>query len=117
MKTYYVLVRFGTKFGAVTGFVVPNCSSTKDALSKLKSKLIKHKKKYQSELGELSTDRINLFLRSLKKHYKTDRDGKKIVRFIELSGPIYANYWLHELGQESYLCNKSTSLINNVNCV
>jgi hypothetical protein len=120
MKTYYILIHWN-KGSAVTGFLCPNCKDEKDALRLTKKSLLARKFQCTESdgHGELSLDRINAFLKSLKrpwrlnnrdvkrnKEYNTNYRVRTTVEITELTLPVLAGYWLQDIITGKNICNQ-----------
>ncbi len=120
MKTYYVLIHWD-KNSAVTGFLTPNAKDENHAISMIKKTLLCRKKLTTNEdnSSSFSINRINLFLKALKRPWRLNHRDKllaerfnrkefkqrKTVEITELQLPTLAGYWLEDICTGKNICN------------
>lgn len=118
MKTYYILIHWD-KSRAVNGFLIPNAKDEDHALKMLKKALIIKRITASKDYGELSKDRITLFLKSLKRPWRLNSKDirrntnfnkqyqvRPTVQISELMLPTLAGYWLTDILTGQYICNQ-----------
>lgn len=112
MNTFYVAIHFDGY--AVTGFIVPECTTPQEALKKLKYQLVQRLRglKYLERKGYPDTggqaQRNRSFLRALKRPWrnaeqKTRRDP--VVKVYLLKTVVNSNYWLETTSTGEYIVN------------
>jgi len=113
MKTYYLMIHFGSGHG-VNGFIAPNVENEIEAVKSVKNALLSLKKSDNKKSGELDIERIDMFLHSLKNYGKTITRSfgggtkeivEEIVRVVEITKPLQAGFWLLDIESNNTLCN------------
>lgn len=120
MKPYYVMIRFGGPY--VTGFIIPQAKNELHAIKQVKAmvwvQMNTEGAKKRHEGNEFNVTRLKELMRSLKRPWRLAGNFRKnsliqcvvskdpVVKVLEMTIPVYSNYWLVDMSSLSHLCNQ-----------